>query len=370
MGRGLWISLVLSVGLSVSGCGVVTDDERGGDDVFAYRTDRELVLAAAAGTIVRVPVGVDDDPNVDFTLGRDVAFTVTGKTIVGAAAARGSFAGVPCDCRRAFPQSGSRVVWWRGPDTIMSVRLDPVEDADAGGSSAPGLAPKVLRTVVFPDMQAPLDAVDTVSDDTEIVAASPMHIVLNRLEHRLGDRGTVNHLYSVDLRTGAVHSYGTVPEVNMPLRNGVHQLFDSASPPTGPDHFYVLGEIRTDTSRSDVVLDIDTTAGTIVSSTPVNGAQLVNLRGESGGIAVTASPSTTSDRPIPLVWQQHNGRWSQERDEALLDRIRLPGSDSATLDLIPADSGRANLCLNQIAGSKQLATNVVSIAVAPAVLRL
>ncbi|MGW6422654.1 hypothetical protein ACWF82_08255 [Nocardia sp. NPDC055053] len=310
---GIRMVVAAAVGLLGAGCGtalpqgpqIVTAAPLS-NQMFAVRTTIGMGVADATGMRGdRVgdywEIGFSQDNSLAYAIDTDgvVSSMETAELLV-------SSGRVDCRCTRVFPLYDAVIGWWRD-GAIMQADLRTPD-------------PVVLRSISLP---APRDSVGkgATLTGTELIALDRNRAVLTRIETFPGASWGINHLYVVDLNSGAVQQFGRIPEVNTVFRQVV----------IAPDgrSVAVAGYSRDNVACGTAsVHRLDLVAGTVDSAGPPfpSCSSIADIRSDGTDIVLTrlvwdrAEPQTLVSS---TVWRYRDG-WTQVGADPALRVITAP----------------------------------------------
>ncbi|MET9211729.1 MULTISPECIES: hypothetical protein [unclassified Nocardia] len=261
--------------------------------VFAVRTTTGMGVADASG--MRGD-RVGDYRDFGFSQDNSLAYTVDGAGVVTAmevAELLVASGRIDCHCTRVFPLHDAVVGWWRD-GAIMQADLRTPD-------------PTVLRSISLPAPRDPLGDGAALTG-TELIALDRDRAVLTRIETIPGAIWGINHLYVVDLNSGAVQQFGRIADVNMPFRQ--------AAIAPGGRSVVVAGYSRDNVACGTASAHrLDLVTGTVDSVGPPfpSCSSIADIRGDGADVVLTR---LVWDRDEPkrlvssTVWRYRDG-WTQ-----------------------------------------------------------
>ncbi|MFI8972483.1 hypothetical protein ACIGO9_06315 [Nocardia asteroides] len=274
--------------------------------LFAVRTTTGMGLADASG--MRGD-RVGDYRDFGFSQDNSLAYAVDGEGVVSAletAELLVASGRIDCHCARVFPLHDAVVGWWHD-GAIMHADLRNPE-------------PAVLRSITLPAPRDPLDE-HTALTGTELIALDRDRAVLTRIETFPGASWGINHLYVVDLNSGAVQQFGRIPDVNTVFRQAAIAADGRSVVVAG----YSRDNVACGTAsvhRLDLVTGAVDTAGPPFPSC----SSIADIRADGADVVLTRLVWDRDD-PMTLlsstVWHHRDG-WTQTGADPALRVITDP----------------------------------------------
>lgn len=311
--KGMRMVVAAAIALLGAGCGtalpqgpqIVTESPMS-NQMFAVRTTIGMGVADASG--MRGD-RVGDYREIGFSQDNSLAYAIDGDGMVTAmetAELLVSSGRIDCRCTRVFPLHDAVVAWWRD-GAVMQADLripDPV----------------VLRSISLPEPRDPLGEGATLTG-TELIALDRHRAVLTRIESVPGASWGINHLYVVDLNSGAVQQFGRIPEVNTVFRQAVISADGRSVAVAG----YSRDNVACGTAS---VHRLDLVAGTVDSAGPPfpSCSSIADIRSDGTDIVLTrlvwdrAEPQTLTSS---TVWRYRDG-WTQVGADPVVRVITAP----------------------------------------------
>ncbi|MGW5313373.1 hypothetical protein ACWEQ0_26220 [Nocardia thailandica] len=354
-----WAVAAAAAAVLLTGCGaeVAPPALPSGDPAppgasFAYRTGNELAVVRGTETL-RAPGSFGYAAGgAAFTADGRVAFTVESgsKTLVAVDVRDGTVQRVDCGCTEAVAVRDGVVAWWHDPGKVMSLDL-----ADAAA------VPAVSRTVDFPEGE---DGARVPAGEVRILAATPTHILLARVESR-GLWWEKSHLYVIGT-VSSMRALGRIPEVDAQV---------SATPGPDGNSFLLVGTAGRTASCGTAHAAVLNAADGAIEPLPALPGQCSSVSfprwGADGVLTVaarqwadSATAAVNADR-----LRREGDSWVPVADHPVVDVLR---QDPAVVEVIAsgevgrsADVPHGDLFIERAGSRVQLATGVMSLSAPP-----
>lgn len=319
---------------------------------FAYRTGNELAVVRGTETL-RAPGSFGYAAGgAAFTADGRVAFTVESGsgTLVAVDVRDGTVRRIDCGCAEVVAVRDSVVAWWHDPGTVMSLDL-----------AAADAVPAVSRTVDFPEGE---DGAPVPRGDVRILAATPTHILLARVESR-GLWWEKSHPYVIGT-VSSMRALGRIPDVDGQV---------SATPGPDGNSFLLVGTTgRTASCGAAHAAVLNAADGAIEQLPALPGrCSFVSFPRWSADGTVTVAARQWADAATATVTADRLRRegdgWVPVADHPVVDVLH---QNPAVIEVIASgDAGRSaevphgDLFVERGGSRVQLATGVMSLSAPP-----